>query len=67
MDGLTCYNTSLSGTGTKYPDPHSKFLASQDSYLLLTCERNTGAMTVELKNLKGEVLDRQIFTQQTRN
>ncbi|QDT25049.1 hypothetical protein Enr10x_03430 [Gimesia panareensis] len=67
VDGLTCYNTSLSGTGTRYPDPHSKFLASQDSYLLLTCERKTGAMTAELKNLNGEVLDRQTFTQKTRN
>lgn len=62
VDGLTCYNTSLSGTGTKYPDPHSKFLAGQDSYLLLTCNRAAGTMTAELKNLKGEVLDRQIFS-----
>ena len=62
VDGLTCYNTSLSGTGTKYPDPHSKFLAGQDSYLLLTCDRAAGTMTAELKNLKGDVLDRQTFS-----
>ncbi|QDU00631.1 hypothetical protein V6x_03060 [Gimesia chilikensis] len=62
VDGLTCYNTSLSGTGTKYPDPHSKFLAGQDSYLLLTCNRAAGTMTADLKNLKGDVLDRQTFS-----
>jgi len=62
VDGLTFYNTSLSGTGTKYPDPHSKFLAGQDSYLLLTTQRATGTLQAELKNLRGEVLDLQTFT-----
>ncbi|WP_417392923.1 metallophosphoesterase [Gimesia sp.] len=62
VDGVTYYNSSLSGTGTQYPDPHSKFLAGKDSYLLLTCDRNSGVLTVELKSLKNEVLDRQHFS-----
>ena len=61
LDGLTYYNTSLSGTGTQYADPHSRFLAGKDSYLLLTCDQSTGMLTVELKSLKGEVLDHQRF------
>tara|TARA_R110002111_G_scaffold67_2_gene608 strand:- start:30591 stop:31760 length:1170 start_codon:yes stop_codon:yes gene_type:complete len=66
VDGLTCYNTALSGTGTQYADPHSKFLAGKDSYLLLTFERTSGAMTVELKSLKNAVLDRQTFPKPSR-
>jgi len=66
LDGLTYYNTSLSGTGTQYADPHSKFLAGKDGYLLLTCERISGTMTVEMKSLQGEVLDRQIFPKPSR-
>lgn len=67
LDGLTYYNTSLSGTGTQYADPHSRFLAGKDSYLLLTCDRSAGTMTVELKSLKNEVLDRQTFPKSSRN
>ncbi|MFH1303269.1 MAG: FN3 domain-containing metallophosphoesterase family protein [Planctomycetota bacterium] len=66
VDGLTFYNTALSGTGTQYADPHSKFLAGKDSYLLLTCERSSGTMTVELKSLNNEVLDRQSFPKASR-
>ncbi|WP_339728512.1 metallophosphoesterase [uncultured Gimesia sp.] len=66
LDGLTYYNTSLSGTGTQYADPHSRFLAGKDSYLLLTCEQGSGTMTVELKSLNNEVLDRQTFPKPTR-
>ena len=58
VDGFPCYNTSLSGKGTKYPDPKSQFLASEDSYILLTFVRNPLKMTVELKRLDGPVLDR---------
>ncbi|QDT88678.1 metallophosphoesterase [Gimesia algae] len=59
--GVTYYNTSLSGTGAQYADPHAKFLAGKDSYLLLHSDRNSGVLTVELKSLKNEVLDRQRF------
>lgn len=62
VDGLTCYNTALNGTGTLYPDPHSAFLAREDSYLLLTCEQERQTLTAELKTLAGKVLDRQLFS-----
>jgi hypothetical protein len=55
VDGFPYFNTSLSGRGDKYPDPKSKFLAGEDSYVLLTVHRR-GMMTVEIKNLAGSVL-----------
>ena len=61
VDGFTYYNTSLSGKGDKYPDPKSKFLASENSYVLLTFTRNPLKMAVEIKNLDGQVLDRKEF------
>ena len=60
MDGFHYYNTSLSGKGTQYPDPNSRFLAGEDSYILLTVKRG-GPMTVEIKSLKDTVLDRRKF------
>ncbi len=60
VDGFPYYNTSLNGRGTQYPDPQSKFLAGEDSYVLLTVERGE-AMTVEIKSLGGEVLDRKDY------
>ncbi|WP_298861228.1 FN3 domain-containing metallophosphoesterase family protein [uncultured Gimesia sp.] len=66
LDGLTYYNTSLGGKGAQYADPHSKFLAGKDGYLMLTCERSSGKLTVEMKSLQGEILDRQIFSKPAR-
>ncbi|MCA9118369.1 MAG: metallophosphoesterase, partial [Planctomycetaceae bacterium] len=60
VDGLTYYNTSLSGKGNQYPDPHSKLLAGEDSYVLLTVTRG-GPMIVEIRSLKNTVLDRREF------
>lgn len=60
VDGLAYYNTALNGRGNQYPDPKSKFLAGEDSYVLLTIERG-GKMTVEIKSLKNTVLDRREF------
>jgi hypothetical protein len=60
LDGIVYYNTSLRGKGDRYPDPHSKFLASEDGYLLLTLVRH-GPMTVEIKSLSGAVLDRRTW------
>ncbi len=56
---VTYYNTSLRGTGDRYPDPHSRRLVSQDNYLLLTFRRTSEKVSVlvELKNLRGQVLD----------
>ena len=61
VDGFTYYNTSLSGKGDRYPDPKSQFLASKDSYILLTLTRNPPRMAVEIKGLDGTVLDRKQF------
>jgi hypothetical protein len=56
VDGVTCYNTSVSGTGDRYPDANSVTLKSEDNYLLLTFKKG-GPMLAELKNLRGQVLD----------
>ncbi len=61
VDGFPYYNTSLSGRGAKYPDPHSAFLASEDSYILLTFDRQAGTMTAQIKDLSGKILDQQVF------
>jgi hypothetical protein len=58
VDGLLCFNTSLTGTGAKYPDPKSKALFSENNYVLLTFKREPKQMIVELKSLAGNVLDR---------
>lgn len=61
VDGFACYNTSLSGKGAKYPDPQSKFFASEDGYLLLTAKKEPPALTVEIKSLAGETLDKKEY------
>lgn len=60
-DGFCYYNTSLYGRGNRYPDAHSKFLKSQNNYVLLTFTKRPLAMIVELKDLDGAVLDRREF------
>ena len=54
--GLPYYNTCLKGDGSPYKDPRSKFFAQQHNYLLLTLRRGQ-PVTIQFKNLKGEVLD----------
>jgi hypothetical protein len=57
IDGpVAYYNTSLTGTGDKYPDPKSVALFGEDNYLLMTFEKKTGELTVDLKRLDGTVL-----------
>ena len=56
-DGFPYFNTAL-GAGAKYADPKSKFLAGEASYILLTVPRDAKTMSVEIKRLNGEVLDR---------
>ena len=60
VDGLSFYNTSLNGRGRRYPHPESRFLAGEDSYILLTVQRG-GPMTVEIRNLKRAVLHRKVY------
>jgi hypothetical protein len=57
VDGFPYFNTALSA-GDKYPDPQSKFFASEPSYVLLRFRRGASTFEVELKNLAGTVLDR---------
>ena len=61
VDGVTYYNTSLSGKGNQYPDSKSDFLKGEDSYILLTIAKNPAKMVVEIKGLDGSVLDRKVF------
>ncbi|MFH1718038.1 MAG: metallophosphoesterase [Planctomycetota bacterium] len=56
-DNVAYYNTALSGTGDKYPDPKSVFLASKDNYMLMTFTKEANEMIAEIKGLDGSVLD----------
>ena len=60
--GFPYWNTSLGGTGAKYPDPGSTVFKSEDNYLLLTIPKGGETMAVELKSLAGAVLERQEYT-----
>lgn len=66
-DGLPYFNTCLKGDGTLYKDPRSAFVAREDNYLLLTFHRGASHALVQLKNLRGKVLDtREIHTRPVR-
>lgn len=58
FEGHPYFNTSVNGRGDRYPDPNSVFLASRDSYVLLTFRRESNELIVDLKGLDGNVLDR---------
>jgi hypothetical protein len=66
FEGHPYFNTSVSGRGDRYPDRHSQFLASQDTYILLTFHREPPELTVDLKTLDGTVLDRTRYQGRTR-
>ena len=59
--GLPYFNTCLKGDGAAYKDPQSKFFASEDNYLLLLFKRGEKKMTVQFKNLRGEVMDTRVI------
>lgn len=61
VDGVSFYNTSVNGTGSRYPDPKSAALHGADNYLLLTFRAGGKELIVEMKDLKGGVLDRKTF------
>jgi len=48
VDGFPYFNTAL-GAGAKYPDPQSKFFASEPGYVLLRIPRGGATFSVELK------------------
>lgn len=52
---------SLSGKGDKHPDPKSRFLASENSHVLLIFTKNPLKMAVEIRNPDGQILDRKEF------
>ncbi|MCU0914451.1 MAG: hypothetical protein MUC88_07820 [Planctomycetes bacterium] len=58
FEGHPYFNTSVSGKGDRYPDPHSQFLAGEDTYILLTFHRQPCELLVEIKALDGTLLDR---------
>lgn len=57
VDGFPYFNTCLKGDGDLYKDPKSAFVTREDNYLLLTFTKDAPAMKVQIKNLRGEVLD----------
>jgi hypothetical protein len=57
VEGFPYFNTALKA-GDKYPDPQSKFFASEPTYLLLRFHQNSATFTIELKTLAGAILDR---------
>jgi hypothetical protein len=61
VDGISYYNTSVGGTGTPYPDPKSALLKSEDNFILLTFRRKPRELRVDLKNLRGDVIDSKTF------
>jgi hypothetical protein len=56
-DDFPCFNTHAHGHGVLYKDPHSTFLSSEGGYLLLTLNKGSDSMTIQIKNQKGWVLD----------
>jgi hypothetical protein len=66
VDGFTYYNTSVNGTGDKYPDPKSAFLASEDNFVLMTFRREPRSLRVELRNMEGKALDTKDFAPRQR-
>ena len=60
-DGLPYFNTCLKGDGAKYFGPQAQFKASEDNYLLLIFKRGSDEMTVQFKNLRGEVMDTRVI------
>jgi hypothetical protein len=61
VDGVSYYNTAVSGTGTPYGDPKSAVLKSEDNYVLLSFRREPRELRIDLKNLNGDVLDSKTF------
>lgn len=61
VDGVPYFNTCLKGNGDLYKDPKSAFVTQEDNYLLLTFTKNSPAMTIMIKNMRGETLDTRVI------
>ena len=58
VEGFPYFNVSLSGKGAKYPDPKSKFFASENTFLLLTLGLPPTPLRAEFRELTtGKTLD----------
>ena len=62
-NGLPWFNTCLKGDGDLYKDPKSEFNAREDNYLLISATAGDSTMKVEIKSLKGAVLDSRVINQ----
>lgn len=60
--GLPYFNTCLKGNGDVYKDARNQFLAREDNYLLLIFRHGDDTMTVQFKNLRGEVMDARVIS-----
>lgn len=58
VGGFPYFNTSLSGRGARYADSQSRFIESENNYVLITLVRGGKMLRVEMKSLEGKVLDR---------
>lgn len=62
LDGeLPYFNTCIKGNGDVYKDAKNQFLTREDNYLLLTFRGGEDKMTVQFKNLRGEVMDTRVI------
>jgi hypothetical protein len=59
--GLPYFNTCLKGDGAPYKDAKAQFFKSEDNYLLLSFKKSEPTMTVQFKNLRGEVMDTRVI------
>jgi hypothetical protein len=62
VDEKPYFNTAVSGTGAKYPDPASAAFFSTDNFLLLRVTKGGTRMIVEMKALSGETLDSRVVS-----
>jgi hypothetical protein len=67
LSGKTPYlNTCLQGSSDKYPDPESKFITTDDTYVLLKASAPNDSVVLELKNLAGHVLHTFVIPQRNK-
>lgn len=67
-ENVLLVNTSLRGTGDRYPDPNSEVLLSRDNYVLLEFakdEEGRTTLAVRLKGLDGTVLAERLLVSST--
>jgi hypothetical protein len=66
VEGIPYFNTSVRGNGTFGVDPDHDFIDPSGGYLLITLDRESGRMKVEIKALDGRVLEEQTVAKKSR-